>query len=724
MADNVHPIASVTVDWPHADGYVSLQNSDHDWTWRTIVKDGAVLNNVAYDRVEYIDALRCLKPTGYTGTHGMDEVPWQKSQITQPGVAPFVGWRYTIPAVVSPRRKFLDYFNSSPNAEGSAVCAAPMHPYFGLIIKRYAPNANRDWPYAPPINTDVGWAIKCTPFQTPGNPNTDLKNFCFFFPTKSQSYNQIYANMSNWNQDPMSEGTCVSTWHWEEMKEIATEPGVEAYWFEMVDGWWLIRKYGAKDPWVWRPPVANPADAFGRGNIELVVWGQCAMFWAGPIHYQDGAKATYVDGRLYDDGLHAANRVYTKRLWSWADRVPLQNVTITEQPDPLDGGKYVLEAKFVITSGGDDTSPALWVGVERAPAAHAAGVSAPESLTGHGVRRLQYTINYKGRGQTLQVNVEDDSGAIAWRGNEKITASVGWSQDGTNPDVTTQKFAGFIAAAGGVQRERDWEMYGMATGIRLNAGDPVETRLTKKFWMERSSPCDRELAGFVYEVLWDCGQHDAALADITALIGSTPTIPRTEIGGAPAFEFTQDTCVIDALDAITQAVGWDWGWDCQTGKWFLRLEPVTALTPTVTLTDASMIGDLEHSQGNETFRNCIAVFSDQGAACWKRTESINDTNAADFIGDDWWYVLICTETGDNTALIQRTWQEILRQASVIKWKQRGNIAMGPGTVIKFQVTRANIVTDTIYRIAEEVGEEEQGGVWEQTFTAEKWVPLV
>jgi hypothetical protein len=707
MSDKVAPVATVVIDNPHADGYVAYRNRDRDNRWRTVVKDGAVLSNVSYDRVEFLDALGCLKPTGYVIPEDM--TLWQK--WVKAGQA--MTWRLTSPAVVSPRRKFLDYFSSVPGCEGGAIGVTPMHPYFGLIVKRYGPNSNA-------TGFDVGWAVKCTPFQSSGSPNYAKKNFCFFFPTKSQSYNQVYATMSDFGTDPMTGGATVATCHWEDIGEGATEPGVEMYWFEEIAGWWVIRKYGAKEPWVWRPPVADPEGAFARGNIELVVWGQCAMFWAGPIHYQDGAKATYVDGRLADDGLHSPNRVYASRVWTWPGKA--QTVSITEQPNPWDAGQYVLEAKFNIATGSDDTCPALWTGVERAAAIHAPGVSSP--VTCDNVKRLEYTINYKGRGQSCKVEVLTADGMETHKGNDKLTATVGWTGTGTQADDMVQKFLGYVAVKGGLQRVKDLDRYGPGVYVTMSAGDPIEARLAKKFWLERSSPAGKDLALLFYEVLWDAGQPDSMLTGIYYMIGSAPIVPDNNPVGQLAWEISADTCIIDALDQIATACGYGWGWDAPNGDWFLRPEPLTTLTPTVTVTDDSLIMNLKHDQGSDEFRNCIVAYSDYGVFVWWDGDSIGNTNAANFIGDDWWHVMLVADTPNPFPIVQQAWQKVLRQASVLTWKQKGVTGMGPGSVLKFQVTQQGITLNQLYRIEEEVGTMEQGGQWYQEFTAEKWVSFV
>ncbi len=723
MPTQVAPVAGIVVDNPHALGLVQYLGYQHDFTFEPPKLGDAVggpEDNFTYHNgTEYLAALKCVKPRGYVNWTDLewatgDNRGWR---VEWPDEGPTNRWRLTKPAIISPRTAFLDYFGSAPDVYGTVCNNQDLPPNLAVAAVRQA---------SAPNTTAFGryWAITFL-----GNDlHDDRKKFEFVFPLGDSTYKHPYLCMAR--HDFTGETVPrVAEWEAADIDATAEGPTVELYWFEMLDGYWVVRGQGVREPFVFRPELTDPVQAFGAGPVRIRCYGHAAMFYVQEITYPLVAQTYPGKYITADSGIWSTDRLYHCHSWTHPDTASDWQVQVTEDIDPTNADAWRLIVSFTGSGslGADHWSPVCYVATMTAAAAQGGAVSAPDALTGEGiVAEVSYSINLTGRGQTCNALVRDTTAAKTWKGNEKTTVNVGWSYDGS-ADVTAQKFMGYIAAREGVRRIRDFKQYGSDLMLQLACADPVEARLSKKKMVMRTAAGGDYLANWVYELLWDAGVPAAHLTSIDAMCDAEPRIPQRLPKGDLAFKFGWEVCVIDALDDVTRSMGYEWGFDCETGLYFLRLPDSGTQTEDATISDDSAIWGLQHVKAAEDFRNYLVLLASIGgketAAMWRDVASHRTSTDHAFIGDDWWEVMVESDLAEGGALAQRRWQELQKLPSLLTWTQKGDVALGPGKYVKFTVTRSGITSGDIYQIIEEQGRlvSGAGATWTQSFLARQWI---
>ena len=726
MAIKVSPTATVTYDGPAADGRVLTFGVQGDYQFAPPSENGAFGGAQdtwpVYTASEYLPALGCIRPRGqaYLTDMALGATEWS----VETGK-----WRVTKPSIMAGRTAFLDYYNAAPDGYGSIIHNQPHLPNMAAAIIRNAPAANT-----------TGWPNYLA-FEFLGHPGDPVdsrrKKFAFIFPVGDPTYKYPVLTM-----DAVGSGTYTPVAYWANGESrTASGNGVETdeIWFEWIDGGFHIRRSGVQEPWVYRP--ADGDYAVGSGYVRVYVYGHACMVWFGDITYDAASSVTNNRYEYVNSATFSTEREWHVHSWN---PDPRWTITPSEELNPADADQF--RPLLTITQGNGSASrpPAVWVTSYAAEATQGGASTSPVALdkdNGYSVEAITYDLDQTGRGQTCEIMIRDTPGTLPWKGNEKITAVVGWNQDDGTTD-TAQKFLGYISR---LPKSGDALKDKVGTTVSIGVGDPIDARLSKKFMVNKSAAgqtakadpdagATDDLANWVYRILFDAGAPAAQLTSIYAMIGqpTTPTIPQGQPKGDLRFRFSADVCVIDALDDVCTACGREWGWNAETGLYFLRAPVTYSGTPDWTLDDDTQTAlnaaqRIAHESSPEEYRNVLYAISETLGEAWSDLwideASRTTTNDASYVGDDWWEVLVAGDGPTGNAAVAKRWAELLKQHSVITWTMRGRTDLGPGKFIKAQVTKLGVTMDAIYQVVHEHGEIKWGTddpVYTITLTARIW----
>lgn len=694
----VRPIAAVTVDNPHADGYIQQFGFEWDEQFKstgTAYEGGGIVHS----GTERLEALQCVKPRGYYEWRDM-EIGGENGWLVGTGK-----WRTTTPAISTPQVKFLDYYDTSPQAYGIIAYPGTMWPQFGLGIIRQAPAAN-----AASYPRYVSVALLGTP------DHADRRKFQFVFPLADDTYSTPYLLAADYAETET--WVKVAEWQTENRLQSATGPRVEGYRFEVLDGYLVVRNELSGEVFSYRP---DSAEAFSGGPVRVTVYGHAAMVYLRELTYPLASAVTLESYANAGTTVNNLTRTWHAHYWR-----PDPTWTVyAEELASTDLSLFKPQVRFVReASTGRNKCPVCYVATGQAPAVHAAGTSEPDALTGEGVvDRVSYVLNYEGRGQTCSIGLRDKSSAKTWRGNNKVTVTVGW-QHATGTD-TGQRFLGYVAGSDGVSYETDFAKWGTGRYVTMQVADPIASRLDKKFMVNTSAANGEDLPQWVYWVLYNAGVPAAQLTDIAALIGTGPTVPMGLPPGDLRFSFGADVTRTDAIMRVCASLDREFGFSGVTGKYYLRTAPIYSGTPDATVTNTSLFSEPKFVQSIDDFRNYLLLVGQFAGrpynVLYRDTNSHYTTSAEDFLGDDWWDVISEPDMAQGTGLVARRWRQLQRSGGLVTWAQKGVSTLYPGKFVKWQATGQNIPTDTIFQIIEERGELEAGGQWLQRFTARLWV---
>jgi hypothetical protein len=710
MATQTTPCALVTWDKPIADGRIMAFGMQQDYQFAPPTENAAFGGQQyywpLYSNAEYLPALQCVRPEGnaFLTDMAIAEGQWAVEHGK---------WRTTKPGLRAGRTAFLDYYDTSPDAYGSVLHEQNHWPNMAALVIRNTPAAN---------GTTWGNYIA---FEFLGNPLlTTHKKFAFIFPVGDSTYKYPVLTM-----DAVGSGTytTVAAWnHGAASAHSANGIEVDEFWFEWIDGGWHVRRSGVEQAFIYRP--ADGDAAFSPGYVRCYVYGHACMVWFGDITYATTATVTQSRYTYVNDAVFSGTRAWHVHSWR-----PDTNWTVTpsEETNPANADEFRPVLTIAQGTGDPHKPPAVFVTSFVAEAAQGGNSSAPTNLdhdNGYWVDAITYDLDQTGRGQTCQITLNDRSGVLPWKGNEKITAKLGWNKD-DGSGTTTQKFLGYVQR---LPREGDDQKDNLGPNLSIGVGDPIDARLSKKCMVCKSAAGGEDLPTWVYRILYDAGAPAAQLTAIYAMIGTGPTIPLGQPKGDLRYKFSADVCVIDALDDVCAACGREWGWNAETGLYFLRVPVTYSGTPDWTLDDdtataADFVWNLTHESSPEEYRNVLYAISETLGEQWSMIYLDNESRITptdpSYIGDDWWEVITETDAPDGTGKALKRWLELIKQHSLIGWTMRGRTDLGPGKFVKMQVTKMGVTTDAIYQIIHEHGEMTWGEAdpkFSVTLTARIW----
>lgn len=713
MANTTIPFATCTINNAHADGQIVKHAwaADYQFPSPDPTRGGAEESWSLHSGTEYLPELRCVRPRGYVPVGAATVMrTWSKEHGTY--------WRNTIPTLFPQRCEFAEWFDTRADQWGQLCSTEPYYPNVCLTLVRFAQ------PEQTPSTTPAYVSLV---FIGDGAEGHD--QMAFVFPIADEAYAYPYLTINEHDYQGEA-GTPVS--YWEGGAASVRQFGdlaVEQIWFENVGDYWHIRRTGVDTAWVYMPGKA----AFSVGPVRLRVSGHACMAHVAELNY--GAPVTC---RPFAYRSVQSDVFSTTRVWHAHGENALLDtafgngsVAVTEQANPLNADQFrpVLTFDRVDRSYGLQRAPASWVVTGYAAATQGNASSSPLVLSranGYPVERLGYTINYEGRGQTCSLVVQDPNGTAPWKGNNKLTVSLGYhTSDGSAP-TTAQKFLGYLV---GYPRTRDFAARGQATMLELEFADPIG-RLERKYMVNRSAAQLDTLYAWAGDVLYDSEVPASQLTALVAVEGTAndPVIPWGNPPGDLRFRFGSDVCVIDALDQVTASMGYEWGFCIETGLYFLQLPTVYSGSPDYTLDDdaaarADAVWNLTHESSPQEFRNYLLIMSELGgqewSVVWRDTNSHFTSGAANFIGQSWWDVLVETDTPQAGAAAWKRWSELIKRRSLVSWTMDGG-ALWPGDYVRMQVARQGIATNSVYQVIEERGEVTGGEddlEWRSTYTA-------
>ena len=701
-----------------------------DWRYASAKQDdetfGAARGQFnTYDGSEYLEAAHCLKPAPYLVAGDMTG-KWNVLAGS---------WRVTSPSVTSPRSVWGDYYLSGPQEYGQIESYADFtsnNVVLG-IIREALPEDTEDYPRYVSIRFNGSTA----------QPSFRKVAFVFPYGMKSRRHPYVLDALTSEAPGGLTDANMTALWDGGggSGAKLDDDRKVEFLFFELIDGAMVVRHSDKDKAFVYRPYERNDPQfkvgAWAPGTISITVYGHAAMVYCSNLTYPKTSSALaqpyqYISD-IYSDMTDEALTKWHCHFWRPDDKWAV--VATKQQHQTMPGLSYAPQTAFAWAGVGlPQNCPVSYVTTLDIQSTHAAGVSAPDALEGQGVvLAVDYTLKLAGRGQTCSVIVDDPTGAkaAAWKGQNLVAVACGYD------DLTpTQKFLGYLGEQPEITREGG-ETVGRPQ-YKLDLQDPVDARLSCKFMQDKSAAGYEKLAVWVYRLLYDAGEPAAYLTDILALTtGSMVDIIIPGSYGAKdlAHDFEATVAVPDALDKVTGALGYSWGWNCETGQWFLR--PAKLLysgTPDWTLNIAAAAAggayalNLKHIKSKHEFRNYMMMIAQttggaESVNLWADRNSHLLSTASNFIGTDLWEIVRESDLWSGLAKGQARWAELQGLPSVISWDMAQALpgTLGPGKYVKAQVTLMGASTDAIYRIVEERGELPFNSLeYRQSLTAE-WV---
>jgi hypothetical protein len=208
-----------------------------------------------------------------------------------------------------------------------------------------------------------------------------------------------------------------------------------------------------------------------------------------------------------------------------------------------------------------------------------------------------------------------------------------------------------------------------------------------------------------------------------AEMGADYNLPESEPRGGEVLAFRPEESVVSALDKITTIRDLEWGVD-ETGTYFLRPRTThTAGSYDYTLdedtaTPEDFIVSFESAQDYDEFCNMLFVLVGSGetAAAHLMTDfpSVNDSTVNNYVGEDRWKIHVEPDGDDAVALAKRMWARREELAQTIYWTTNYHPDWMPGDEVRVQIDRANVPTNTIFRIVSKDWSIDADGQFEQT----------
>jgi hypothetical protein len=787
MATPVRPIASVTVDNPHALGLITKFGHGQDWRFDTPASETAVAENYVkfsnHDRTTWVESIGCVKAAVCYDKNdwmrfqsGGSALGWMMEDSYYNGVREEPLWRVARPSIETMRMMWFDYYESNSNKYGTIVrhAAAPLSPNIHLWIAPMSPVEQQDdmgmtLPGSPDIAIGTcmvrieflgdGAQPGCyqyamtIPLQPSASDSTTAHYTCPWFQTRPYD-----TPGASWTTAALWDAGAFNT---SQVPQNLSDLNVQCLTFETLDDLLLVRARGVGKDFIWKHPGnGSQRGWFRRGPVRIIVSGQPAMIWCSEILYGPRSGAATASVAPVQYSVVNGNVYNTTRTPHWhgydpthpylpaATEVPIDGLvwdvaateeTVVEGATTYHRPRLSMSLRNPITgevSGTTDltskVTPAVWCTTLHAPALQGSAVTAPVTLAGPTkVQSVRYRLCWAGKNQWAQITVKDKGCVQTWRGNEQVVASVGWEEDDGTPHLT-QKFAGYVGKDG-IDYRYDAARYGYNNRlIDLSCSDPIDARLSKKYMQNTSVAAGHQLALWVQETLWDAGVPTGQLTNINALVSdpTVPTIPVGPLAGELRGNFGANTCRIDAIDEIVYGLGWEWGWDCTIGQYFLR-RPVTYTSSVATIADGAEIREVKFSQGTAEYRNYMLMLGDMGGGWtqWLMADTAAHRTITDhaFIGDDWWEIVTLPES-EGPAAAYRRWQELQRKAGCIEWTQSGVQSdvldsLHPGDFVTWNETKHNVPSGSVFLIEEEEGAVDcEEYTWTSTYRARLWHP--
>jgi len=436
--------------------------------------------------------------------------------------------------------------------------------------------------------------------------------------------------------------------------------------------------------------------SLGSGKVRFGVSGMPAMALVAPVTYPTSRELTPDKYVAIPDYIEETPNYTTLVVYDGDGQA-----TAT-----LDGTGRFGRPKVTFSSASGTGRAALFRVQEYRTATIGDASSSPVSSSGRDTFRvmsLRGRLTSQWRGAEIEAVVEalPEMNPDVFKRNAKIEADVRLD-DG---DSWTLMFTGYITHI-----EREQEGGRMGTIVRLRASDGIDARLRHKLMVGYPSFDYWEVdAAFKY-ILNRCGIPDSMIeidSDITnGTLGDFRNLPWWGYR-EPVLEFDPATSVVSAIDKMCELRDLEWGVGAD-GKYFLRPRQ----THTAGYYDFEIDeADLDDDDQLEVFTvekptddifNVLMVQSGWGAQAnaktYMDTDSMSNSSAINYIGDDWWRFEREAGGDDIGKLAGKVWNERLSSSRRVRWHTQYYPAIAPGAYVKFTISDMDVPSGSIFKI--------------------------
>jgi hypothetical protein len=675
---------------------------------------------------EYIPELHGCGPRGSALKQDMVLANWTQDYGT---------W-YVAQAGGSPPAQYLWWPGAGADSYGQVVSVGTFYPQVALWLYRAGAPDGQVWP-----------TFTVIAFQ----PATGPYIYALYLPLNAQATDLKYPRLLRAPRDTTLDPAqhTVEEWQSSSLQGNAGlgETQEEYLTLENTDGRLFFRTSGGGDAWTYKPAGGIE---LGPGTLLLEAYGHAVAFNAQQITFPTTSYATPRTGvaaPFWCNGTRTYYHVGTDPgPYDYSGAAQSNYVQVSPLTSPFLGDPKPL-IKFV--SDGHHR-PLCYAVAQVHPPVFTEGRSDPQALEGTGVTvSVSGRVDDTWRGATCEVVLRVDPDGYVLTGNNKVTVDTGWLVvEGTEATIATgaveRQFTGYMTRQ---ERSRTADDLGKVT-VKLHCEDGIASRLLGKKFMWQHAVygglsygtdyynTDTEDEGterygkFAYHtntklpagvvvrhILNRAGVPDALIAD--GVLNCTGNLALPLAGadqlGNLLFDFQADEEVVSALDKIAGVLGGYFGVGVD-GKYGVFSRATYAAGDAVdwtlsdsTLTDADLIYEISAERGYDEFRNYVAAIVGQGASAatsitpvW-RAGSHATTSDPDFMGDDWWEMILEADASGAAAAIllaQQRHAALLKRGQVLRWTTPGKPDLWPGHLVSVDAVGLDVTSGTVFRIVQ------------------------
>ena len=511
--------------------------------------------------------------------------------------------------------------------------------------------------------------------------------------------------------------------------------------FETINGCFLLTLNG--ETFIYRVPEDQKlkpdidpnftSPTVQESIAHVTVYGHAAMFNLSRLDFpgvgipaQTDLRYTYpLDPTIFN--VTDADQVGT--VSAWKPEGTAVTCTGVSEHEEAGTGCILFRPRIQCTAANPWQRSAVYVATVDWPPTISAGTTSGQYTTeGQNVLvSANGTINEDWRQSTCDLTLEMDAADVAaiatWKGNNRVQVTAGWQRE-----ISIQSAVQFT----GYLRQRahalDSDRPGRVT-VNLPCSDGF-FRLEKKYWNDLGNFEGSTVSELFHRALNQGGVPDSYISvesDVADL-----KLTRAVFGAEPRFDFREDTSVPDGLNRLLFSLGCKWGVN-QLGVWFVwrpteYIEGTSTVAFTVdddttnemyTIFGLQSETQFDELEDGRPFVNYVLVRTERGgeeqvcevwdydASSASRSLSHHVSSDPNFIGDDWWHVMVNEDAQSAYDLANRIIRDragdreggrVANRRQTISFNADHQPALLPGDYVRVQVTGIPAATDSIFQI--------------------------
>ncbi len=656
----------------------------------------------AIGATQYNDSLQACVPQGYAVWGNMSWSNWEREAGWNAGQETRGNWRLAT-AAHFPQRRFAFFDCLWPNAYGSIRSVEHFRGEVILVLYQFAP----PWAQENPPRTRVEL------IQTSG------PTYFYDLPLSGEK-NQIQLprlGKKDPEGDRPDEELNVAEWQKLEAKLKTQVAGVDARILKVCCQ--PLKSLGGQEvgPLIWedsyvsQPWIVSPGEGISMTpyRLRITAHGHALAVAACQVKYPVTSYAQPYDTLAVPGWVEPTHTYYALGFAPFGTSVS----AISTVDGTVSGTNATDRPTLVFTSDGHARPLCYGVSQIHSATIGSARTSAT-NVTGGVIMSARGSCDETWRGATCDFTMRIGADDYAWKGNEKVEVRAGWSSvtAGVKSDSSSVQFTGYIAD---LKRRKDpgdlAKVY-----LDVHCEDGIGARLSgKKKMLYHACYAGLDAAQVFTEVLTRAGVA-SSLIDTTGLSGRL--LPTGERGSDLMWQFAQDYDVVSALDDMAAAMGKFFG-VTKDLSYFMGTRLAYSGTPDYIVDDDSVadtdrIEAISAERANAEFRNYVAAIVRGNTG--KLTDEVimydadshRATASADFIGDDWWEVVMQPEATSAWDLALKRWREVFRRRQVLEWTTAGKHDLWPGHYVQVQAGGLGVPTNTVFRIVTKEWEIREG----------------